>query len=156
MEIAPIAIHRFDNLSMNRRYRDSCDATHASSHAIARYCDSMRLDRALAGTWLELPPQNAALVSESHIQGDVMTKLVLALAVPLAACAGGGFHVDVDGAPRAKPRLDLGALAAAATDNVAWVNRTPLDLDMPNTGRLTNQIRAVLGANAVTEIKICI
>ena len=85
-----------------------------------------------------------------------MTKLVLALAVPLAACAAGGFHVDVDGAPRAKPRLDLGALATAATDNAAWVNRTPLDLDMPNTGRLTNQIRAVLGANAVTEIKMCI
>jgi hypothetical protein len=79
-----------------------------------------------------------------------MTKLVL-LAIPLAACAAGGVHVDLDSAPHAMPQLSLHAI-----DATKRVTRVPIAPDMPNTERLANQIRHVFGSQAVTDIKLCI
>src|SRR5262245_26266980 len=79
-----------------------------------------------------------------------MNKLVL-LAIPLAACAAGGFHVDVDSTPHAMPRLSL-----HAADPTTRLARVPIAPETPNTDRLANQIRHVLGSEAVTEIKLCV
>jgi len=78
-----------------------------------------------------------------------MTKLVLAL--PLAACAAGGVHIDVDSTPHAMPQLSLHAIVP--TTRVA---RLPVAPEMPNTDRLANQIRHVLGGQAVADVKLCV